>query len=210
MKAVAFSDTHTLFPKVPAAKYMFYAGDFESGYNTPEESRAIAVLFLNWYRKQQGQFKFLVPGNHDFHFWNDPEDFRKICKENNIFLLDNETVEADGLRVFGSPYFYTCRANSNLRLDFPDPDSFDVLLTHVPPKGILDFAQGKMENIGSQPLRDYVQERKPKLHFFGHCHEGFSSLTSPFYNVALRSRNNKKVLINQPVSLEISHVMEKK
>ena len=210
MKAIAFSDTHTLFPKVDASKYMFYAGDYESGANTPEESAAIATLFLNWYRKQQGQYKVLVPGNHDNMFWQDPIGFRKLCEANGVYLLDNEIVNLDGLRVFGSPYFYTCRANPTLRLDFPQPGAFDVMVTHVPPKGILDFAQGKMENIGSQELRDYVQANKPKLHFFGHCHEAYNTLSSPFYNVALRSRNNKKMLINKPVSLEISHVLENK
>jgi len=211
MKATAFGDTHMLFPEeVGAANFGFYTGDYESGYNKPEESEFIAFAFIAWYRKQPFRRKLLVPGNHDLMFWNDPVGFRALCQTNGIYLLDNEIVEMDGLRIFGSPYYYTHKHNSNPRNVFPEPGSFDILLTHVPPFGIMDFAQGKMENIGSQPLREYVQANKPKLHLFGHCHESYNTLCRPFMNVALRSKNNKKLLATQPVTLDISDLVENK
>lgn len=211
MKLTAFSDTHMLFPKsLNPSKYLVYAGDLESGKNTPDESKAITIEFLKWFRKQHGHYKVMIAGNHDLYFWHNPEGFRKLCEEYGVILLNHEVQDIGGIRFFGSPQYFTCRANPEpVMEDFPEPGSFDVLLTHVPPYGILDFACGKVDNIGSKPLREYVQEHKPKLHIFGHCHEGYSSLCSPFYNVALRSRNNKKVLINEPVSLEISHMVNK-
>lgn len=211
MKLTAFSDTHMLFPKdLTSSKYLVFCGDFESGKNTPEESKEITVTFLRWFRKQHSNYKILVSGNHDLLFWHDPVAFRKLCEEYGVILLNHEVQDIGGVRFFGSPQYFTCRANPDpIMNDFPEPGSFDVLLTHVPPYGILDFACGKVENIGSRPLREYVQGHKPKLHIFGHVHESYNVLSSPFYNVALRSRNNKKVLINNPVSMEISHLMAK-
>ena len=59
----------------------------------------------------------------------------------------------------------------------------DILVTHMPPYGILDhygtphtnqdgrvFPQGA--HFGSRALRKFVNKAKPKLHVFGHIHEG--------------------------------------
>ena len=40
----------------------------------------------------------------------------------------------------------------------------DFLITHIPPKGILD------EDTGSEILKQLILERQPKHHLFGHVH----------------------------------------
>ena len=53
------------------------------------------------------------------------------------------------------------------------PKDTDILITHMPPHGILDVASSG-SNWGCKKLlvhsRDVI---KPKVHLFGHVHEGF-------------------------------------
>ena len=44
------------------------------------------------------------------------------------------------------------------------PYKTDFLITHIPPKGILD------ESMGSEILKQIILERQPKYHLFGHVH----------------------------------------
>jgi len=54
------------------------------------------------------------------------------------------------------------------------PDWIDVVVSHGPPKGILDFSynrDGKLEFCGCKSLRNHMLNRvKPKLVCFGHIH----------------------------------------
>ena len=49
------------------------------------------------------------------------------------------------------------------------PADTDVLITHCPPYGILDFDDGI--NYGSTELLARIKEIKPRLHLFGHIHK---------------------------------------
>ena len=51
----------------------------------------------------------------------------------------------------------------------PYPADTDVLITHCPPYGILDFDDGI--NYGSTELLARVEEIKPRLHLFDHIHK---------------------------------------
>ena len=55
----------------------------------------------------------------------------------------------------------------------PDHPAIDIMLTHGPPYGILDRTVRTKENVGCQNLRKAVQRCKPRLHAFGHVHEGW-------------------------------------
>ncbi|KAI2665519.1 Metallophosphoesterase domain-containing protein 1 [Labeo rohita] len=58
------------------------------------------------------------------------------------------------------------------------PDSTDILLTHCPPLGFLDWVPRKMQRVGCMELLNTVQRRvQPKLHVFGHIHEGYGMMT---------------------------------
>ncbi|KAL9583471.1 MAG: hypothetical protein Q9212_002685 [Teloschistes hypoglaucus] len=50
------------------------------------------------------------------------------------------------------------------------PDHVDIVMTHGPPKGILDLCQ--QGNVGSEKLLQAIRRVKPILHCFGHIHEG--------------------------------------
>jgi Icc-related predicted phosphoesterase len=51
------------------------------------------------------------------------------------------------------------------------PAEVDVLITHGPPKGILDFTEYDKDNVGCPLLLEKVRQVKPKVHVFGHIHE---------------------------------------
>ncbi|MCJ1449767.1 hypothetical protein MMC28_000095 [Mycoblastus sanguinarius] len=52
----------------------------------------------------------------------------------------------------------------------PIPDDVDIVMTHGPPKGILDWCpQG---NVGCENLLHAIRRVKPMMHCFGHVHEG--------------------------------------
>ena len=57
------------------------------------------------------------------------------------------------------------------------PDDVDILITHSPPYDILDEVESQQHctswNFGSRSLLKRVCEIKPKLHVFGHVHEGY-------------------------------------
>jgi len=46
-----------------------------------------------------------------------------------------------------------------------------VLITHAPPHGICDRTVGNM-NVGCAKLGRVVEIKQPRLHVFGHIHEG--------------------------------------
>ena len=54
------------------------------------------------------------------------------------------------------------------------PENTDVLITHSPPKGIMDISKRGNVSTGSPSLFNEVLYRiKPKIHVFGHIHEGY-------------------------------------
>lgn len=55
-----------------------------------------------------------------------------------------------------------------------DADPVTIMITHGPPKGILDKTV-RGEEVGCDHLRTAVERCKPLLHCFGHIHEGWGS-----------------------------------
>ncbi|KAL8760959.1 MAG: hypothetical protein Q9184_002878 [Pyrenodesmia sp. 2 TL-2023] len=56
----------------------------------------------------------------------------------------------------------------------PDHPDIDILLTHGPPHGILDETHTG-ENVGCEHLLRAVKRCRPRLHCFGHIHEGWGA-----------------------------------
>jgi len=50
------------------------------------------------------------------------------------------------------------------------PAGLDVVLTHCPPNGIMDYVGGG-EYVGSPALTSYLRREEPRLACFGHIHE---------------------------------------
>jgi Icc-related predicted phosphoesterase len=137
-------------------------------------------------------------GNHDFTdlapMFGDGEVFEISEDPTRVFARDfgAGTLKFGGLRGVRA---HRRRWSDELRHEeFADrvrrlPIDLDVLVTHAPPKGVLDKIPGQA--VGSFALRSYVSRHDPSLppllaHLFGHIHEaqGVRTLGSTIFSNA--------------------------
>jgi Icc-related predicted phosphoesterase len=184
MRLVLISDTHGLhaqLPKLPDGDVLVHAGDL-----TDDAGQAALRSFLRWFNSQPHKRKVFIAGNHDWAFekWNGPA--RAMVKElaPTADYLEDSGVEIDGVRFWGSPYqpeFYNWAFNRKRGAEISHhwdkiPNETDVLITHGPPKGILDISGIDNESCGCADLWTAVATRiRPKLHVFGHIHHGYGT-----------------------------------
>lgn len=93
----------------------------------------------------------------------------------HTFTLENGAL----LTVYASPYTpalgaWGFRYHLERGHDFSIGEGVDVLITHGPSKGIMDFTYGR-ERAGCSDLFAAVAQAKPRLHCFGHIHEGWGA-----------------------------------
>ncbi len=74
--------------------------------------------------------------------------------------------------------FNYCNPESKLKAINPVPEhgDIDVMLTHGPPQGFLDETKHGAENVGCEHLFYAVKRCQPRLHAFGHIHEGWGAM----------------------------------
>jgi len=176
-----FSDTHTFHDmmKVPKADIAIFSGDCSN----PRESlpNSIEVLkFLKWFGSLDIEYKIFVAGNHDTSIE------RKIITQwdfidNNIIHLWDQQAVIEGIKIYGSPYTPTFGTGWAFNKDRGNiykvwnniPDNADIVVTHGPPKGILDLSYNRdnaLEFCGDLALKKRLKIIQPKLVCFGHIH----------------------------------------
>lgn len=111
-----------------------------------------------------------------------------VKKDVEIMFLDEGMHEfelANGalLRVYASPYTPALGAwgfqyhpnGRDPHASFPiKRGAVDVVMTHGPPRGILDYTLGR-ERAGCPHLFAAIAHARPKIHCFGHIHEGWGA-----------------------------------
>lgn len=115
--------------------------------------------------------------------------YSKKCRETisggNFTYLEDSSCQLRGsdCKVWGSPWqpwfcdwaFNVQRGEKMKEKWDLIPSDTDVLITHGPPHGILD-KNYEGQPCGCEELLKAVQERvKPRLHIFGHIHEGYGT-----------------------------------
>eukprot|EP00026_Physarum_polycephalum_P017756 Phypoly_transcript_19088.p1 GENE.Phypoly_transcript_19088~~Phypoly_transcript_19088.p1 ORF type:complete len:151 (+),score=18.92 Phypoly_transcript_19088:146-598(+) len=111
----------------------------------------------------------------------------------NCYYLRDKAINLEGINFYGAPWqpefckwaFNLPRGQALKEKWDMIPSNTDILITHGPPKGILDRVEGSNE--GCADLLAAVQRIKPKYHIFGHIHEGygeFSDGTTHFINAS--------------------------
>ena len=205
MRVVLLSDTHRRHGEiqVPEADLLIHAGDF-SGRGTRSQIQA----FDDWLGSLPHPHKVVIAGNHDFLFERvaTPQELLQ-----NVRYLQDEEVVIGGLRIWGSPWqprffdwaFNLDRGEPLRRVWQKIPDGIDILVTHGPPKGILDRVQRGGE-VGCEELREALRRVRPRLHVFGHIHEAYGQLHldgTHFVNAA--SCNLDYQPVNPPVVVEL-------
>lgn len=177
MRIVVVSDTHNMHQRIdiPDGDVFVHCGDC-LGHGTLEELRALDRVL----GELPHRHKILIAGNHDWCFEQEPEAARRLVR--NAIYLEDEEVELEGIKFYGSPWqpwffdwaFNLERGEPLRKVWAKIPDGTDVLITHGPPYGVLDRTT-RGELVGCEELIDRVRVVKPKLHLFGHIHEGYGS-----------------------------------
>ncbi|KAK4891235.1 hypothetical protein LTR27_010172 [Elasticomyces elasticus] len=85
------------------------------------------------------------------------------------------------LKVYASPYTPS-KADWGFEYDPQEAEhdwsidnDTDVVITHGPPRGVLDFASASRQRIGSPGLFAAVARARPRMHCFGHIHEAWGA-----------------------------------
>jgi Icc-related predicted phosphoesterase len=199
MRLIVISDTHGLHNSIdglPDGDVLIHAGDFmNSGYDVQD-----ILSFNRWLGKQPFKHRVVCGGNHDRYFEDAPHQARSLLT--NATYLENSGVMIDKVTFWGSPYtpeflnwaFMYPRGTSAQRYWSQIPDNLDVLITHGPPFGILDQTAPGEAHLGCEELLNAVEEKKPRVHLFGHIHGGAGTLenrATRFVNAAYLNERYK-------------------
>ena len=161
------------------------------------------------FEKLPHKIKIFVPGNHDIGFETHENLYRKMFK--NTHVLIDESIIINGIKIYGSPWqpeFYDWAFNlprgPKLKQKWDlIPEDTDILITHGPPKRILDQAPDGFY-CGCEELLEAVKRIEPTYHIFGHIHAGYGIETignTTFVNASSCTEQYKP--INLPITLSI-------
>lgn len=163
MKILHLSDTHGCHHRLkhlPEADVVVHSGDF-----TMTGAEQEALDFLNWFCDLPYAHKIFICGNHDDCLYGANID----GLDPNVHYLCNSAVEIDSVKFYGVPMFMgDCVTDRHQRNIANIPSDINVLITHSPAYGILDFDDNI--NYGDEQLLAKVIEIHPHLHLFGHIH----------------------------------------
>lgn len=183
MKILHISDTHGMhdyFPKdtFKGIDMVIHSGDCS---NSRDLKTSIIEIteFLEWYQKIDVKYKIFVAGNHDTAIARNRIQYSDMILR-DIIYLENESIEIEGIKIWGSPITPTfgdwsfMKARDKTHEVWKEiPDDTDVIVVHGPPKGVRDLSydrQNNMEFCGDLALTKRVMAIKPKLVLFGHIH----------------------------------------
>jgi Icc-related predicted phosphoesterase len=211
------SDTHTKHDKLngflPGGDILLHSGDLTSrGYITEIEN------FMKWYNNINNyNTKVFIAGNHDFGFQDDNQKLRGLLTGyKTIDYLEDELMMVgedydNMIKIWGSPWqpeFHNWAFNLPRGEKIKEkwdmiPTNTDILITHGPPFGKLDYVPYDNINVGCEDLLTRIQELKPKIHVFGHIHEGYGYVfdgTTHYINAAVL--NGRYEFRNKPLTVD--------
>ena len=221
MKITFISDTHAKHNQVtsslPGGDVLIHAGDISNkGYRTEIQD------FIKWFSTIENYtHKIFIAGNHDFSCQDEVSAVQELLRLNpgseylydDMFLIGDESADYDDMvKVWGSPWqpeFYNWafnlpRQGAELKEVWNMiPSDVDILITHGPPYGHLDYVTYSKQNVGCELLRDRIDLIKPKIHVFGHIHEGAGYVfdgTTHFFNAAVL--NDRYEFRNKPITID--------
>jgi Icc-related predicted phosphoesterase len=217
-KRITFiSDTHTKHDKVSGfltgGDLLVHAGDLTGrGYITEIEN------FMKWYDNINNyDTKVFIAGNHDFGFQDENQKLRGLLTGyKTIDYLEDELMMVgedydNMIKIWGTPWqpeFYNWAFNLPRGEKLKEkwdmiPMNTDILITHGPPLGKLDYVRYTNENVGCEELMKRVEVIKPKIHVFGHIHEGYGYVfdgNTHFINAAVL--NGRYEFRNKPITVD--------
>lgn len=244
MTITFLSDTHTKHNEItinPCDIFCF------TGDATKVGSLADFVSFLDWLRNVPAKHIVWIGGNHDksldkqlmLNTIQDPitkllrqqlyNNVQELIKDlpKHIHYLNDSGVIIEGINFWGSPVtpmfgvdwaFNKIRGKNIADIWAKIPKNTNVLLTHGPPFGILDYVQNRQKthpnepnHVGCQDLLNRIKHFLPnlKLHVFGHIHSNYGMVKQ---NVSLNRQitfinsclldNRYNFVTKQPITVD--------
>lgn len=177
---ICISDTHNCQPVLPDGDILIHAGDLTQSGSLSEIQAAV-----DWLKRQPHRHKVIIAGNHDLildsSFEPSPSGHRQEISWGDVVYLQHSSItlhcsHSRSIKIYGSPL---SPRHGNWAFQYPRttnvwenaiPSDTDILITHAPPKGHLD-----LDGFGCQFLMQELWKlsNKPRLHVFGHVHEGY-------------------------------------
>ena len=208
MEVTIISDTHFQHQKVNllGGEMLIHCGDI-CKFGKEEE----VIDFLKWFEIQDYKHKIFIAGNHDWFFEKADKKYIESLIPKNIHYLNDSGVEIEGIKIWGSPiqptffnWAFNRKRGSAINKHWElIPRDTNILITHGPAYGILDKTQNG-HHVGCEMLLEKVLDIKPKIHAFGHIHEGYGiekNLHTTFVNASLANINYQ--IVNLPVIVKI-------
>ncbi|CAF3238268.1 unnamed protein product [Rotaria sp. Silwood2] len=194
ISVVIVSDTHKNHEviNIPDGDIFLHCGDFTNKGDwrslTNDQIPQSIIDFNQWLGRLKHKHKIVICGNHEIGFQKySKEEIQSNLLTNCIYLKD-ELIQVEGITIYGSPWSF----KEHYRTKWLSiPSNIDILMTHIPPKFILDLAfqpkkvastepcsmcndtvHGSYGHWGSKSLIKEIRERiQPRIHCFGHVHD---------------------------------------
>ena len=123
---------------------------------------------MDWFENQDYAHKILIAGNHDFMFETDRNLAQAELIGREMYYLENAALEIDGVKFYGSPvqpWFHDWAFNQSRGPEIAAtwrkiPDDTEFLITHGPPKNILDETR-EGDHPGCYDLLERIKEVRP-------------------------------------------------
>lgn len=175
---IAISDTHGKHREIniPPCDILIHCGDICTDGDEDQIND-----FFDWFSASPAKYKLFISGNHDYPFVFEPSSAKNLIPSNIVFM-ENRIKTIQNISFLGLTSQYNLHGIPNIQTK-----KVDFLLTHVPPKSILD------DGAGCPYLSEFVNILKPDFHVFGHIHrfggEKFSKGNTVFINASCFSTN---------------------
>lgn len=226
MRIVTISDTHCKLDqiKLPEGDLLLHSGDLTFSGNLKEIATELNIL--GQYAKKFKYGAVFCAGNHDWMAEKDPAMLSLLAKDNGLIWLQDQEIVIEGFKIYGSgwtPEFGGWALNLSryegelTRKWAMIPDDTQILVTHGPPKGILDLTAGyemmtpygnefePPERVGCWDLRERVKKLKQlRLHCFGHIHHSYGQEIVDgvqFVNASICNEQYKP--LNPPIVIDL-------
>ena len=202
---------------LPAADVLVHCGDA-----TARGTEKQHWEFVQWLNRQPHKIKIFVAGNHclflEACYTKNYEEIIQARFGDAIYLRDS-AVSVGGKTFYGTPWtpefcnwgFMYKTAKEGHEHFSKIPEGIDVLISHGPPRGILDscpdvFARetGALAKVGSKELLFHINRVKPKLVVMGHIHHSYGQTTRDgitYVNAAHCTESYEP--LNAPIVVEI-------
>jgi len=207
MKFVAISDTHGHHNNLslPSGDILLHTGDITDFGELDEVED-----FLNWLSQLDFQRKIFIGGNHDSFLEEYPWEIAEMLPEDVTYLC-HDGIEIDNISIWGSPtvagmHGWTFGRTAGRKMEEHwqyMPFDTQILLTHVPPAGILDTSSNGRSK-GCKALQRRIWEVAPIFHVFGHVHSSYGQVEidgTNFINAAITNSNCSSM--NEPFVFEL-------